>query len=285
MIELEPAWWDAQYNNRARIPNSSEILARWQQASVIARAQQPGQLDLAYGDDPAERLDVFAPSGGRAPVLIFIHGGYWRALDKSDHSFLAPALVASGAALVVPNYSLCPAVGVADIALQMTRVVAWVHRHAADFGGDPERVAVIGHSAGGHLSAMLLCCDWSRVAGDLPGQPLQGGLSLSGLHDLAPLRRTPFLQADLRLSLADVQRLSPVGFAAPERPLLAVVGGLESAEFLRQNQAIQDAWGDVAVPVCESVEEANHLTLLHCLADPDHRVHQLALSLVGLASR
>ncbi len=280
---MDQAWWDAQYNNRARVPNAAEVLARWEAASVLARAEQACQLDLAYGEDPAERLDVFGPLSGPAPILIFIHGGYWRALDKADHSFLAPALVASGAMVVVPNYSLCPAVGIADMALQLTRAVAWVHRHARSLGGDPDRMAVVGHSAGGHLSAMLLCCDWSRVAADLPAQPLRGGLSISGLHDLAPMRRTPMLQADLRLSNADVARLSPVRFPAPKRPLLAVVGECESEEFLRQNRVIQQAWGEAAVPVCETVAGANHFTVLHALADPAHRVHQLALGLVGLA--
>ncbi len=105
---MDQAWWDAQYNNRARVPNAAEVLARWEAASVLARAEQACQLDLAYGEDPAERLDVFGPLSGPAPILIFIHGGYWRALDKADHSFLARALVASGAMVVVPNYSLCP---------------------------------------------------------------------------------------------------------------------------------------------------------------------------------
>jgi arylformamidase len=288
-MAMDEAWCDAQYNNRARIPNFAEVIARWQKGSELARAEMPCVLDLAYGSDPAERLDVFSPApgsaAGTAPVLIFLHGGYWRALDKSDHSFLAPALVSSGALVVVPNYSLCPAVGIADIALQMTRVVAWVHQHAAEYGGDPDRVAVMGHSAGGHLSAMLLCCDWSRVDASLPACPLLGALSMSGLHDLAPLRHAPFLRDELRLSTADVQRLSPARFPAPERPLLAVVGGGESEEFLRQNRLIEDAWGKAAVPVCESVPGADHLTVLHGLADPAHRVHQLALSLVGLAQR
>jgi arylformamidase len=279
-----PDWLDAQYNNRARVPEAQAILQGWATASAAARDGSPAkQLDVRYGDGASETLDIFPAATPNAPVLVFVHGGYWRALDKSDHSFVAPGFVADGATVVVPNYALCPAVTIEDIALQCARAVAWVWRHAADFGADASRIALAGHSAGGHLAAMLLSCRWKQLADDLPAQPLAGALAISGLYDLEPLRLTPFLQADLRLTPAQVTRLSPAFFPRPKAgKLFAVVGGDESAEFLRHNQLIRDQWGPTAVPVCETVPGANHFSVMQNLADPVGRLHALGLRLLGL---
>lgn len=282
MSSRSPEWFDAQYNNRARVADSAVLLERWQRASLLVREQVACELDLAYGAGPDERLDLFRTESAKAPVLVFLHGGYWRALDKADHSFVAPAFTDEGALVVVPNYSLCPAVSMERIPLQLTQALAWVWRNIADFGGDPNQIVLAGHSAGGHLAAMLSCCDWKAVAPDLPRQLVKGVLSLSGLHDLAPIRQAPFLQRDLRLSADAVRRLSPVNFPAPDSPLYALVGGAESEEFLQQHEAIRRAWGERAVPVCEVLPGLNHFTVLHDLADPQGRSHQLARKLLDL---
>ena len=185
--------------------------------------------------------------------------------------------------MVLPNYALCPAVSVEHIVLQAAAAVAWVWRHAVQFGGDPSRIALVGHSAGGHLATMLLSCRWRELAADLPLQPVAGALSISGLYDLEPLRHTPFLQADLRLTPAAVARLSPAFFPRPKSAkLYAAVGLDESAEFRRQTALIRDVWGPTAVPVCETLPAANHFTVLAGLADPAGRLHELALRLLGL---
>lgn len=283
----DPAWLEAQYNNRARVPDHAGHFARWAEASALVRSQAPAQLDLRYADGEGATLDVFpatgpAPEGG-APVLVFIHGGYWRSLDKSDFSFIAPSFTADGALVVVPNYALCPAVTVEQIALQMAQALAWTVRHAAEHGGDARRIAVAGHSAGGHLAAMLLSCRWKDVGDDLPAQPLAGALSISGLYDLEPLRQTPSLQSDLRLTPASVARLSPAFFPRPKGGKLYTVVGLEeSDEFLRQNRLIRDVWGPTAVPVCETVPGRNHFSVVEDLADPKARLHDLALRLLNL---
>ena len=281
---LDPTWLDAQYNNRARVPDHAAVMARWAQASALARSgAATAQLDLRYGEGVGETLDIFPAARPNAPVLVFIHGGYWRGLDKADHSFVAPSFNADGVAVVVPNYALCPAVSIEHITLQMAAAVAWVWRHAARFGGDPSRIALVGHSAGGHLAAMLLCCRWKEVDDELPAQPVSGALALSGLYDLEPLRHTPMLQADLQLTPSSVARLSPAFFPRPKRTkLYAAVGLDESDEFLRQNTLIRDVWGPTAVPVCETVPGSNHFTVLNELANPASRVHQLALRLLGL---
>ena len=279
----DPAWFDAQYNNRARVPDSAALMARWVQASELTRSRLPGQLDLPYGDDPAERLDVFAAQRPGSPVLVFIHGGYWRALDKSDHSFVAPAFVQAGAAVVVINYGLCPAQTIDQSALQCARALAWVWRHAASFGGDASRLVVVGHSAGAHLAAMLLSCHWAQVGADLPPRLLKAALGLSGIYDLEPIRQTPHLQGDLQLTPALVRRLSPAFFPRPKGRLLALVGADESPEFLRQNQLIRDQWGPSTVPVCEALPGHHHFSVLTDLVDPAGRAHGHALDLLRLA--
>ena len=282
MSSPTPAWYDAQYNNRARIPEALQILERWTNASALTRERSVCVLDVPYGEAPSEKLDIFPATGAGAPVLVHIHGGYWRALDKRDQSFVAASFVSAGAMVVVPNYALCPAVTIEHITMQLVRALAWVWRHAAEHGGDPQRIVVSGHSAGGHLAAMLLSCDWLAVAPDLPAQLVQSALSISGLFELEPLRHAPFLAPDLKLTETSARKLSPAFFPPPQGTLYAVVGAEESEEFLRQNELIRSAWGAQAVPVCEAIPATNHLSVLHDLADPQARLHRLALELLGL---
>jgi arylformamidase len=279
------AWLDAQYNNRARVPGFAAIFDRWREASALARSSPGALLDLRYGDEPRERLDLFPPAvpvDGPAPVLVFIHGGYWRSLSKEDHSFVAPVFAAAGAMVVVPDYALAPAVTVEQITLQTAQALAWVWRHVGEHGGDPRRIAVVGHSAGGHAAAMLLSCRWKQLAEDLPPNLLGRAMAISGLFDLEPLRHTPMLQADLRLTPASVARLSPAFFPRPKGRLYAVVGADESDEFIPQNRQIRDVWGPTSVPVCETVPRCNHFDILHNLVDPAGRLHDLALRLLDL---
>jgi arylformamidase len=281
MAQPTPEWLDQQYNNRARVPDCVRIFERWAAASELTRSRASRRLDLRYGAGPKQVLDLFPSARDRAPVLLFVHGGYWRGFDKSDHSFIAASFAADGALVVIPNYDLCPAVTLETIALQLVQAVRWTVEHAPLYGGDPRRIVVAGHSAGGHLAAMLLSCDWASLG--LAPATIAAGLSISGLHDLAPLARTPYLKDDLRLSPASVRRLSPVRFPPPRSGrLCAVVGADESEEYKRQTRAIREAWGEQAVPVCEEVPGANHFTVLHQLSDPRSALHALALELLGL---
>ena len=274
-------WHEAMYNNRALVPEHLEILARWADDSAQARAQGPCELDIAYGAGPSERLDVFPAPHGDAPVLLFVHGGYWRSLDKSDHSFVAPAFTRDGACVVIPNYALAPAVTVPQITLQVARAVAWTWHHIARYGGDRRRIVVAGHSAGGQLAAMMLACLWTQLDQALPRDTVSGALALSALHDLDPIMQTPFLQDTLQLTPEQVQQASPARLPAPRQgTLYSVAGGAESAEYHRQNRLIQEAWGLRRVPVCELVPGRNHFTVLDALVEPEHRVHQLALDLL-----
>ena len=277
----DSAWLDTMYNNRARVPQYVEHFRRWAADSAEAMRTHPRQLDVRYGGGPSEHLDIFPTAQPDAPVLFLIHGGWWRSLDKRDHSYLAPAFTQEGACVVVPNYALCPAVTIPDITMQMVRALAWTWRNIARHGGDPARITVAGHSAGGHLAAMMLSCLWTAYEPGLPADLVKNALSISGLHDLEPIMHTPHLQSSLHLTAEQVRKASPALLPPPQRgTLYAVVGADESDEFLRQNRLIRDAWGARSVPVCEALPGLNHFTVLESLGEPGLRLNGLALQLL-----
>lgn len=281
MEHKDGAWHDRMYNNRALVPEHPAFFARWAAESERARKDNPCSLDLRYGDQPGETLDVFPAPQPDGPVLVFIHGGYWRSLDKSDHSFVAPSFTRDGACVIVPNYALAPAVTIPQITLQMVRAVEWAYYNAERFGGNPNCIKVVGHSAGGQLAAMMLACTWQQHDSALPRDLVGQALAISALHDLDPIMRTPLLQPTLNLTPAQVAQASPARLPAPRHgTLYSVVGGEESEEYLRQNRLIQEAWGARRVPVCEALPGLNHFSVLDALVEPSHRLHQLALDLL-----
>lgn len=283
------AWFDSMYNNRALVPDHAAHFAQWAQTSADARASLKCTLDIAYGDGPNETLDIFPAKQANAPVVVFIHGGYWRSLDKSDHSFVAPALHDMGACVVVLNYALCPGtpeapVTIPDIAQQMVKALAWTWHHIAQHGGDPKNVTVAGHSAGGHLAAMLLACNWKQVDKSIPAHWIQKALSVSGLYDLTPLRKTPFLQDSLKLTAKHARMASPALWPRPKKGVLyTVAGGDESAEFLRHNRLIHQTWGPKTVPVCEDLSGLNHFSIVTDLTKKGTRLSALMKQLIQLA--
>ncbi len=282
MNRLEPAWLDRMYNNRALVPEHATHFARWAETSAQARASQACTLDVAYGSAKGETLDVFPAAEPDAPVLVFIHGGYWRSLDKSDHSFIAPAFTSEGACVVIPNYDLCPAVTIPEIVMQTVRALAWTYRNVARFGGNPKRITVIGHSAGGHLAAMMLACQWATFDPDVPLDLVKNAMSISGLYELDSVMQTQFLQDSLRLTPEQVLRASPAWLPAPKRAYLyALAGADESEEFLRHNALIQQAWGEKTVPVREALLGLNHFSIVEALVQPGHRLNDLALQLLA----
>jgi arylformamidase len=276
---------DKLYNNRLLVPECMDMLQRWTQDSAAVRQSADCKIDVAYGAGDKEKLDIFVAAKSTktraAPVLIFIHGGYWRSLDKADQSFIAPAFTESGSCVVIPNYSLCPAVTVSDIVLQIVKAVAWVYKNIGKYGGDPKRITVAGHSAGGHLVAMLLSCLWQKFDKTLPNDVVKNALSISGMFEMETPMHSPYLQNSLHLTVSEVKRISPAWMPAPKQgQLYSVVGGDESPEFLRHNQLIQDAWGKSVVPLSVQLAGLNHFTVLENLCQPESRLHRLAQELL-----
>ncbi|HXZ93878.1 MAG TPA: alpha/beta hydrolase [Burkholderiales bacterium] len=262
------AFLSREYNNRALVPDHAQYFARWAERSARARATMTCYLDREYGPAPGEKLDIFPARKGDGSVLMFIHGGYWRSLDKQDFSYLAPSWVDAGVSLVVVNYDLCPAVTIEEIVCQMLRASAWLYRHAEEYGMDEERLFVCGHSAGAHLTAMMMAALWPVFDPALPRDLFKGGLAISGVYDLRPLVDVDFLSADLRLDEASALKVSPAFLPPATRaPLFTCVGGLESSEFKRQNALLAQRWRS-AVAADVPMPGRHHFSVVDELANP-----------------
>jgi arylformamidase len=259
--------YEAEYNNRARVPEHPEIFARWTRDAELFRAETlkngRAELGLSYGDTPRQYFDLFLPAAGEAaPLAIFIHGGWWRSLDPSFYSHVARGPNTRGIAVAVVGYDLCPNVGIAEIIVQMQRACAFLWQR---FG---RRMSVYGHSAGGHLAAALVATDWASLYPKLPTDLIPSGYSISGVFDLTPLVGISVNQ-DLRLDAATARDVSPVFWPVQSSRIFdAVVGGLESNEFKRQSRTIAQTWQQAGAQTrYQEIAGTNHFTVIELLAD------------------
>jgi arylformamidase len=262
---------EAEYNNRARVPEHPGIIAGWKESAAAFRAShQNAEFGISYGPSARQMLDIFWPDASRdAPLALFIHGGYWQALDPSSFSHLATAANANGVALALCGYDLCPQVRLAEIVEQVraSALFLW-KRHG-------RRVVACGHSAGGHLTACLLATDWKKYDASAPGDLVPSGLSISGLFDLTPLVPTTVNNA-LKLDEAEARKNSPLHWPLTgKRVLDAWVGGAESPEYLRQSKTVADSWKERGAQTAyREVAGANHFTVLEPLNDPASEISQ-----------
>lgn len=260
---------DAQYNPSLPVADPAAEMQHFVTQAQRARATLRDVQDVRYGPTLAETLDIFPAEQPNAPVFVFIHGGYWRALSSKEFAGIALGLQPLGITSVLINYALCPAVTIDEITRQTRAALAWVLRHIHEHGGDPTRVAIGGHSAGGHLTAMALQTRWAEDYG-LPADPFKAAVLVSGLYDLAPLRYS-YLQPKIQLDDGVIRRNSPAFGVRPcTTPIHITWGGAETSEFARQSQVFHDAW-QAAGNTSElmPVPGANHFSAIHGFETPD----------------
>ena len=241
-------FYDKEYNARAGIPNYAEIVTRWQTDSEIARQRAVSiGRDLRYGPHPEETLDLFRAARSDSPLLVFIHGGYWRAIHKNDFSWVAPNLVAAGVSVAVVNYALVPSVKM--------------------------------DSAGGHLTGMMTAADWTDYRNDLPVDVVKAGVAISGLFDLRPIKEAPFLNVDLKLTTKRAVKMSPALMSPRHRmPLVCAVGEIESSEFHRQARLMTSARPNQDARYY-AIPGAHHMAAVDALVEPGHPLFETTLRL------
>ena len=267
---------EREYNNRALVPEHPVYFARWEKDSAFVRATLPCELDLAYGPEPRHRIDFFPAANARG-TLVFIHGGYWRSLDKNLFSWLAAAWVAAGVNVAMPNYRLAPSVRIDDIVDDVIAAMNWLFEKPGSVPGfSMDRVVVSGHSAGGHLTAALFAAPRDRLRFD-PAR-IVGGVPISGVFDFAPLKLFSF-NADFRLDDAAVARLALAGRKATlAAPLVLAAGAAESSEFVRQSRLLADAWAP-QVRSLLLLPGANHFSVVDAFAERGQPLYEATLSL------
>ena len=270
---MDKAALDAAYNNTAAVgvPKRDQYVAGWSGRSDAVRKAQGGRIDLAYGSGRRQRLDFFACGRAGAPTLAYIHGGYWQMNDKEPYAFFGEALLPAGFNLAVIEYTLAPAARLDQIVREVKDAVGWVIDHAAELGGDPRRVFVAGHSAGGHLTAEVMSD--ARVA---------GGLAISGIYDLEPVRLN-YLNDKLGLDEAEALRNSPI-LHLPSRaaPLVVSVGLGELPELIRQSEEYWAAWHGKGLPgEYLPLPGHDHFSILEELATPSGRLMKALAKLAG----
>ena len=275
MILHRIADWDDAYANAANIAGGDRWPALWQEPAAAFRAGMTAagraSLDLAYGPKPRNRLDLFAPEGSPKGLVVYIHGGFWRAFDKSVWSHLAKGPLAHGYAVAMPAYTLCPEVRVGEIVREIAQAVG----HAAGLVEGP--IMLTGHSAGGHLATRMVTADSPLPPAVLARVRLT--VSISGVHDLRPLMRTA-INNDLRLDQSEAVAESPALLApADNARLVAWVGGAERSEFIRQSALLANVWTGFGIETGLCVEpDRHHFTIVDGLADPDHALTRTLLT-------
>lgn len=257
---------EAEYNNRQRVPEHPAIQERTAKLAEAYVKEAKAELDQSYGPGSRQRYDLFRPRTGdsNAPLVVYIHGGYWQRGDRKGNAFAARALNERGIAVAMPSYALAPAASIMDIVGDLRRCLKTLWEKTK------QRPVVAGHSAGGHLAAAMLATDWSKVGG-VPADLVRGAYALSGVFDLAPLIPTSLNEA-LKLDAAKAREASPLLWPPPakERSFVAAAGGDESQEFIRQSLEIASAWSKAGVKAeCVVVPGANHFTIVEELVNPD----------------
>lgn len=260
---------DKLYNVLAAIPNANDIYNGWVEKSEEARANYKCHLNVKYGERDREILDIYPNENPNAPVMMFIHGGYWQAREPKGTNFVAPELVKLGFCVVSAGYDLCPNVTLDKITSQIQAAAQYVWHNISEYGGDRNRFFVAGHSAGGHLTAEMMATDWSKIDADIPNDFVKGGVPISGVFDLAPLVTTT-INEKVGLDEESARRNSPyLRDPVSTGPMILAVGGDESAAFFEQSDRLQEKWGPkLASTTRIDLKGAHHMAAIEELGKP-----------------
>lgn len=275
---------DVAYNarNTVSVAEFEAIMRRYRSQSEQAVANLTGTAEIAFDPHSAERLDLWGTSQGVRPVVVAIHGGYWRALSRHDTAFMAGTLAAEGIATATIDYTLAPAATLEDMVRQVRSAIAWLCRHGREVGVDPNRIYVVGSSAGGHLAAMTAVGGWQDAFG-VPYDVVKGAMAVSGLFDIRPLVSS-FANEWLSLDDHRAAALSPALNPAGNAPLSFVVAEHEASGFHRQSQDFSRQWRSHSPAQLQVIAERNHFDVFLELADAQSTTSQALLDLVIAAA-
>lgn len=283
--KFTPDEFEAQYNLRAGRPDYEvTVIPDWIARSEAARQELNGVLDVRYGEGEKQKLDIFTCGNSSAATLVYFHGGYWQRGDKSLYSFLAKPFVTSGVNVIVVGYDLCPAVTITRISEEAREAMAYIWRNADQLEINRDRLTVMGHSAGGHITQMMMGTDWKKYGADLPHDLVRSGIPVSPLSLLEPVRLTLNLNSGIRMDAAEAEAESPMLNHHPvtNAPQLVVVGGAETEEFHRQSQMYIDAFSTSDRPMeMYIVPGVDHFDELNVLADPDSPFFKKTMSILA----
>ena len=274
---------DVQYNNRLHVPDYATYLARWEQLSAQTVRKLPAIKDIRYGDLDRERLDIYPAVRPDSKVLVFIHGGYWHLLDRSMFQFIADGFHAYGVTTVLVGYPMAPEVSIDQIVLSCRSAIRWLYRNLPAYHADPDQIYVSGHSAGGHLAAMLMATDWKNFDPGLPPGLLKGTCTVSGLFNLDPIRLSNINKV-LNMDAETARRNSPV-FLDPSKdcPLIIAVGEAETAEFKDQSRELDTRWKNKGIVMqLSQLPAQNHFSIVETVVDPRSSLHQALRGLMNV---
>lgn len=276
---------DSQFNNRLHVPDYADYLNRWALQSRETE-RLPVEIDIAYGSLQREKLDVYPSPHTQSKTLIFIHGGYWQMLDKSMFRFIANGFHSYPVTTVLLTYPLAPEVSIGQIVSSCRKAIHWLYLNLSGFNGDPANMYVIGHSAGGHLAAMLMATDWKQLDERLPANLIKGACTLSGLFNLVPVQRSylnKVLQMDQEIAIAN----SPVTLEPLNRcPLIVAVGEAETAEFNAQSKELYSSWKDKGIQIeLLKLPKQNHYSIVETIVDQQSSLHKAFCNMMEIEKK
>jgi arylformamidase len=274
---------DNQYNTRLHVPDYADYFERWEQLSRETEQKLPVIKDVRYGNLQRERLDIYRSLQPQSKTLIFIHGGYWQMLDKSMFQFIANGFHSYGITTVLATYPLAPEASIGQIAVSCRKAIQWLYNNLTTFNGNPDQIYVAGHSAGGHLAAMLMATDWKVFNPRIPADVLKGVCAVGGLFNLVPVQLS-YINKVVKMDMETAKNNSPVRLEPLNScPFILAVGEAETAEFNDQSKELYTCWKNKGADIqLLQLPGQNHYSITETMVDPQSSLHQALLQLMKI---